>query len=230
MGGGQPARRGSRPTKSASSLPQSGATQQGAGQVRLSAATVTMAAGRGRPPTPPSPMVSNMAGMGDYMNLVNEDINHYDLGGIGSQPEDEQPPAVDCTSVKPKQKRSKNFSDEEDELLVSAWLNVSLDPVSGSDQPKSTYWNRIYDYYHSNKTFISERNENSLMHRWSTIQEAVNKYCGYVSKIQERNESGVRLDQEMQARIWYKKDDEHQRTFNCMNCYHLLKNQQKWMV
>uniref|UniRef100_J3N2E8 No apical meristem-associated C-terminal domain-containing protein n=1 Tax=Oryza brachyantha TaxID=4533 RepID=J3N2E8_ORYBR len=320
MGGGQPARRGSRPTKSASSLPQSGATQQGVEQVRLSAAAVTMAAGQGRPPTPPSSMVSglrmsspvpvhatpslspslqagfrppvhrvglapprpgastlcgdvqetgsradevtniadamsgaaatdklylgwnvgeqqymrqeDMVGMGYYMNLVNEDINYYDLGGIGSQPEDEQPSAVDCTtSVKPKQKRLKNFSNEKDELLVLAWLNVSLDPVSGSDQPKSTYWNRIYDYYHSNKTFISERNENSLMHRWSTIQEAVNKYCGYLSKIQERNESGVRLDdQEMQARIWYKKGDEHQRTFNFMNCYRLLKNQQKWMV
>ncbi|CAO2163839.1 unnamed protein product [Urochloa humidicola] len=46
------------------------------------------------------------------------------------------------------QGRSKNFTDEEDKLLVSAWLNVGMDPVQGVDQPQSTFWARIYDYFH----------------------------------------------------------------------------------
>ena len=33
-----------------------------------------------------------------------------------------------------KSQRSKNFSAEEDCLLVSAWLNTSKDPITGVDQ------------------------------------------------------------------------------------------------
>jgi hypothetical protein len=37
-------------------------------------------------------------------------------------------------STRPNHKRSKNFSDHEDEVLVSAWLNISLDPMVGKDK------------------------------------------------------------------------------------------------
>jgi hypothetical protein len=47
-------------------------------------------------------------------------------------------------------------------MLVKAWLEISLDPVQGTDQTRSTYWKRIHDYYHEHKTFESERNINSL--------------------------------------------------------------------
>ncbi|KAH0992132.1 hypothetical protein GBA52_003615 [Prunus armeniaca] len=49
-------------------------------------------------------------------------------------------PAIPTTK---KPQRAKNFVVEEDMLLVSAWLNVSLDPVHGNEQRSSTYWNRI---------------------------------------------------------------------------------------
>ena len=96
-------------------------------------------------------------------------------------------------SVKGSQKRSKNFSKDEDELLVSAWLNVSLDPVHGVDQSRSTYWKRIYDYFHINKTFDSDRTQSSLMSRWSGILHDVNLYAGCVSKIEARNQSGLSI-------------------------------------
>ena len=53
-------------------------------------------------------------------------------------PTPNETPACDeaVASVKGSQKRSKNFSKEEDELLVSPWLNVSLDPVHGVDQSR----------------------------------------------------------------------------------------------
>ena len=47
-------------------------------------------------------------------------------------------------------KRNKNFTKDKDLMLVSAWLNMSLDPVHGANQPRLTYWKRIYDYFHSN--------------------------------------------------------------------------------
>jgi hypothetical protein len=42
-------------------------------------------------------------------------------------------------AVKGIKKRSKNFTIKEDEMLVSAWLNMSLDPVRGVHQSKDTY-------------------------------------------------------------------------------------------
>ncbi|RYR35116.1 hypothetical protein Ahy_A10g050260 isoform D [Arachis hypogaea] len=35
---------------------------------------------------------------------------------------------------------------KEDEMLISAWLNVSTDPVVGTDQKGETFWSRIHRY------------------------------------------------------------------------------------
>ncbi|RYR78608.1 hypothetical protein Ahy_A01g003446 isoform B [Arachis hypogaea] len=35
---------------------------------------------------------------------------------------------------------------KEDEMLISAWLNVSTDPVVGTDQKGETFWSRIHSY------------------------------------------------------------------------------------
>jgi hypothetical protein len=51
------------------------------------------------------------------------------------------------------QKRGRYFNVEEDTILVSDWLNVTLDHVNGVDQSRSTYWKRIHDYFHANKKF-----------------------------------------------------------------------------
>jgi hypothetical protein len=50
-------------------------------------------------------------------------------------------------------KRSRNFSVDEDKLLVSGWLNVSHDPIQGVDQARGTYWSRNHRYFHVNKKF-----------------------------------------------------------------------------
>jgi hypothetical protein len=42
-------------------------------------------------------------------------------------------------AVKGNKRRSKYFTVKEDEMLVSAWLNVSLDPVRGVSQSKDIY-------------------------------------------------------------------------------------------
>jgi hypothetical protein len=45
-------------------------------------------------------------------------------------------------------KRSRNFSVDEDKLLVSGWLNISIDPIHGTEQALGTYWARIHKYFH----------------------------------------------------------------------------------
>ena len=91
-------------------------------------------------------------------------------------------------------KRTKNFTIDEDEQLVKSWLNVSLDPVKGVDQSRTTYWKRIHAHFHAHKDFSSDRSQGSLMNRWSGIQHDVNLFAGCLSKIEGRNQSGVTID------------------------------------
>ncbi|GER55779.1 NAM-like protein [Striga asiatica] len=63
--------------------------------------------------------------LGDFDNYSNTNADHQSQAMQVS-------PAV--PSARPNHKRSKNFSDHEDEVLVSAWLNISLDPVVGKNQ------------------------------------------------------------------------------------------------
>ena len=86
--------------------------------------------------------------------------------------------------------RARNFTIEEGNLLVSAWLNISMDAVHGNEQKSGRYWDRVVEYFHTYKKFNSNRNGSSLMHRCSTIQLAVNKFCGYFVQIESRQQSG----------------------------------------
>lgn len=92
---------------------------------------------------------------------------------------------------KQKKGRSKNFLIEEDMLLLSGWLNVSMDPVQGNNQTQSTYWNRIWSYYHEHKNFESDRTPTSLCNRWSAINTSVSKFIGFYNQITGKNQSGV---------------------------------------
>ncbi|CAO2211497.1 unnamed protein product [Urochloa humidicola] len=128
------------------------------------------------------------------------------------------------------QGRSKNFTDEEDRLLVSAWLNVGMDPIQGVDQPQSSFWARIHEYYHSNKSFQSDRTQISLMSRWSGIQHDVNIFCSCVTRIQDRNQSGCSVDDKIAAACaLFKEEDKKHRNFALMHCWRILKDKPKWM-
>ena len=70
------------------------------------------------------------------------------------------PPKVESTAKK--LQRGSNFSIQEDVLLVSAFLNVNQDVVQSTNQKHTTYWSRIWEYYHHWKTFTSEHTVSSL--------------------------------------------------------------------
>jgi len=50
-----------------------------------------------------------------------------------------------------KSTKKTNFSIEEDILLVKAWINTSINPIQGTDQKGSKFWDRIWMNYHENK-------------------------------------------------------------------------------
>ena len=133
-----------------------------------------------------------MEEQGYFTNLMEGDDDMPTLDDFSSPPEEQQTPVAErIPSTRPNQKRSKKFNEQEDQLLVSAWLNISTDPVQGTNQTKGSFWTRVYDYYHSNKEFTSDRSQSSLLHQWKGILENVNKFCRCVTRIEGRIQSGV---------------------------------------
>ncbi|KAF7135730.1 hypothetical protein RHSIM_Rhsim08G0180400 [Rhododendron simsii] len=128
-----------------------------------------------------------------------------------------------------------NFTDEEDKLLVLAYLNISLDAVQGNDQKHKTYWRRVWDYFHEHKSVVSERNENSLMNRWSAIQLSVNKFYGCYAQIELSHQSGViEEDKVLEAKTYYKsldtlKNSSKNSSFQFEHCWKQLRYQPKWL-
>lgn len=123
--------------------------------------------------------------------------------------------------------RKGNYTIEEDALLVSGWLNVSMDPIQGNDQKHGRYWERVHEYFHEYKNFESERNSTALAKRWSTIQLAVNKFCGYYASIERMQQSGVgEQDKICQALEMFK--SMQNQPFGFMHCWRILKDAPKW--
>jgi hypothetical protein len=136
-----------------------------------------------------------LVGTGYFSNMLMNETNEADFDNYESNPfVDEHSQANEDSAVAPSQrpnhKRQKNFSTHEDEILVSGWLNISLDPITGKDQKSTTYWTRISEYFHKHKKCQSKRTISSLKHRWETIQRCVNKFCGCLTRIELRRKSG----------------------------------------
>ena len=99
--------------------------------------------------------------------------------------------------------RSKKFDKEEDKVICAAWLQVSKDPIHGANQRLSTFWGRVHAFFDANKKTDSARTENSLMHRWMTIQKEVNKFCSAYEKIERRNASGKTIQDMVHFHSWF---------------------------
>uniref|UniRef100_A0A803R108 No apical meristem-associated C-terminal domain-containing protein n=1 Tax=Cannabis sativa TaxID=3483 RepID=A0A803R108_CANSA len=152
----------------------------------------------------------------DYLPSLNDLESQYTL------------PNLEEESTKITKPRKGNFSAEDDNLLVSAWLNTSLDPINGIDQSKYSFWSRVHEYYEKNKKSTSyDRSSCSLRNRWSIIQQATNKFCGALAQIERRSPSGVNeQDKIEQAKELYRSN--HSATFNFLHCWTTLRHHPKW--
>ena len=89
--------------------------------------------------------------------------------------------------------RSKKFDHDEDETICSAWLNTSKDPIHGANKKGTKFWGRIKEYFDGHKKSTIPRTKTSVMHRWTTIQKDVHKFCCVYDKITRRNASGATI-------------------------------------
>lgn len=62
-----------------------------------------------------------------------------------------------------------NYTNEEDILLCLAWKMISLDASIGTDQPMSTYWALMKEFFDAHNASGYDGSAASLRHRWSMI-------------------------------------------------------------
>ncbi|XP_052173307.1 glutathione S-transferase T3-like [Diospyros lotus] len=126
-----------------------------------------------------------------------------------------------------KSQRTKNFSQEEDKLIVSAWLNTSKDAITGNEQQGGAFWNRILKYLELHGGNQEERSQASFKNRWTDINAKCVKFVGFYSQIERLRQSGhteqnnVDEAKEMFAKII-------RRPFQYEHCWNILKMERKW--
>ncbi|XP_035550683.1 glutathione S-transferase T3-like [Juglans regia] len=127
-----------------------------------------------------------------------------------------------------KTQRGVSFTVEEDNLLLSAWLNISMDAIRGTDKKYSQMWKRISNYYNEHKnTSMANRSGGSLTNRWSVIQKCTNKFCAAVAQVESLHPSGAtEQDKIERAKIMYRETEKA--TYNMEHCWCLLRHQPKW--
>jgi hypothetical protein len=90
--------------------------------------------------------------------------------------------------------RDKNYVNSEDELLCSAWLNVSKDAAVGTSQSSGAYWGWVAGYFNEFRRTSIQRSSNSCQKRWGEIQKETYKFSCCYAEIGRRNQSGKSED------------------------------------
>ena len=78
--------------------------------------------------------------------------------------------------------RGSSYTIQEDLHLVKSWLNVSMDPVVGTNQSMGAFWQRIESIFHEHKDFPSTQNKKFLQGRWTFVNGMVQRFCGHYAK------------------------------------------------
>ncbi|KAK1603679.1 hypothetical protein QYE76_027352 [Lolium multiflorum] len=132
--------------------------------------------------------------------------------------------------------RSANYTIAEDKLLCKTWLTIGMDPTTGTDQTRETYWMRMTDYFNTNTSGI-ERTMRSLRSRWSGINTDCQKWAGVQANIDVLNPSGTNEnDRNSMAQGLFrdvgKKNKKGNKIlgkpFTLHHCYEVLGNEEKW--
>ncbi|CAL5076459.1 unnamed protein product [Urochloa decumbens] len=136
-----------------------------------------------------------------------------------------QPPTTRKLKEKKVSRRGGGFTKEEDGVLCSAFLNVSKDPIAGVNQTQGGYYKRLHDYFNNFKPEGSNRSQLAVQYRWGTIQRSVNKFCGFKSAVDRRNESGKNEQDRIDDAVCMYEAVE---PFQSMHCWKILRNESKW--
>ncbi|KAK1619965.1 hypothetical protein QYE76_025482 [Lolium multiflorum] len=133
-------------------------------------------------------------------------IEEDNIGHAGTMNINEEPLFVDeltqATTAQGRclrtSKRTSNYTELEDRMVVEGWLAIRQNPLTGVEQKGTTFWRRIHEYFHEHhrygdERFYSERNECSLQKRWGTIQTECNKFQAAYHHVRRVPVSGIKM-------------------------------------
>ena len=120
---------------------------------------------------------------GSLTSLLMNDTNLYD-DTIQSNPTVLPPIQNEVVPRLRKSQRTKNFSVEEDKLIVSVWLNTSKDAITGNEQQGGAFWQRILQYLELHEGNHEECSQSSIKSRWTDINAKCSKFVGFYSQIE----------------------------------------------
>ena len=126
---------------------------------------------------------------GSLTDLLMNDTDLYD-DTIQSNPTVLVPIQNEVVPRLRKSQRTKNFSVEEDKLIVSMWLNTSKDTITGNEQQGGAFWQRILQYLKLHGGNHEERSQSSIKSRWTDINAKCSKFVGFHSQIERLRQSG----------------------------------------
>ncbi|KAG5527482.1 hypothetical protein RHGRI_028395 [Rhododendron griersonianum] len=124
--------------------------------------------------------------------------------------------------------RGKGFTMVEDEALCRAYLAISQDPIIGTNQTMANLWERLRLCFSSQADVDCNRTAVSLMKRWSKIQKAVSKFCGFLAQVERRQKSGTGEKEKMAEAKRMFSIDERNKSFMFESCWEILRHSCKW--
>ncbi|XP_018454303.1 glutathione S-transferase T3-like [Raphanus sativus] len=135
--------------------------------------------------------------------------------------------------VRPKRRRVRQqWTPADDEVLISAWLNTSKDPIVGTDQRGLTFWQRVGEYYSSSphaRATGDKREHLNCKQRWHKINELTNKFVGAYAAAERQQSSGQSESDVLKVAhdIYHK---EMNLKFNLEHAWCILRYEQKWQT
>ena len=126
-------------------------------------------------------------------------------------------------------KERRKWSIKEDRILISAWLNTSIDAVVGNEQKAPHFWKRIVEYYNSSCHLVGTipRELGQCKQRWARINELVCKFVGSYEAVLREQRSGQNDDDVMKAAldIFY---NDYSIKFTLEHAWRELRHDKKW--
>lgn len=137
---------------------------------------------------PPNPLFGNFS-FSNYLADSQSTPNAF-TQYLSQQSQNQQPQK----KKGPEKERNPNWSKQEDEALCKAWLRISEDAATGTDQSRATLWDRIWNEFNCILGYQTERTSTHLMNRWTAIQSRLNKYSGFVRTVERTPTSGYNVE------------------------------------
>ncbi|XP_024016237.1 glutathione S-transferase T3-like [Eutrema salsugineum] len=123
----------------------------------------------------------------------------------------------------------KQWTLKEELVLISAWLNMSKDPIVGNEQRDGAFWKSIQDYYNASHDVagLPRREQSQCKQRWGRLNDQICKFVGSYEAAQKERTSGQNNNDVMKAahEIFF---NDYLIKFSLEHTWRELRHDQKW--